>query len=78
MSGLVRDRCSRNEVSISMELNNEARELPEGERDQQRLINVLRERGPTPRRLSANERLQVFIAVNEQPRLLAYSSSFGE
>jgi hypothetical protein len=54
----------------TMELNE--RKLDDGERAQQRLIKLLRERGPIPRRLSANERRQVFRAVSEQAPLLAF------
>src|SRR5258708_7965299 len=53
-------------------MDKKARELSEGERAEQRLLSLLRERGPIPRRLSANERRQVFVAVSEQPPLLAF------
>jgi hypothetical protein len=56
----------------SVELNDEARELPEFEHAHQLLIKLLRERGPIPRRLSANESRQVFRAVSEQPPLLVF------
>jgi hypothetical protein len=46
--------------------------LAEAERTQQRLIHLLRERGPFPRRLTSNERHQVFRAVRDQRSLLAF------
>src|SRR3954471_18826534 len=55
-----------------MKPKDEARELPEFERRHKQFIKLLREWGPLPRPLSANERRQVYHAISEQPLLLTF------
>ena len=58
-------------MNVDENTRKEGQELSEAD-PQQRLINLLRERGPFAHPLTTNERHQLFRALRDQPSLLAF------